>query len=113
MENKEFFLRPILDRVIIREIPLSEVLEQRGNLAIPVDDARFKGFSDRGVIEAVGDGVPMGGVMMPISLKVGDTVVVSEFGRDQIFKNPADKYDPSLPKYFVVRVADVKGVVNA
>ena len=102
--------KPLLDRIIIREIPLKEIYEQ-GNVIVPLDDERFKQRSDRGEVMAIGDCVPMGGTILPMPVKVGDTV----FFEDTVLSNPvylkpSDKNDSTLPKYYMLRVGDLLGV---
>jgi co-chaperonin GroES (HSP10) len=107
---EQFPRKPLLDRIIIREIPIEEIYQQ-GDIAIPLDDVRVKDRSDRGVVVAVGDCVPMGGVMLPMPVVAGDIVFFDEFClNDPVYLNPADKRRPDLPKYWQMRVWDLKGI---
>ena len=107
---EQFPRKPLLDRVIVREIPIEDIYEQ-GDIAIPLDDARVKDRSDRGVVVAVGDCVPMGAVTLPMPVVVGDIVFFDEFClNDPVYLNPADKRRTDLPKYWQMRVGDLKGV---
>jgi co-chaperonin GroES (HSP10) len=100
-----FPLKPLLDRVIVREIPVKEYFridEQSSH--IDLDNENIKVLSDRGSVEAVG-------MNAATHLVVGDIVMFDEFARnDEIYLNPADKYRSDLPRYFQIRVADLKGV---
>lgn len=100
-----FPLRPILDSIIIREIPLAEFIAKIGGVDVPIDDARFKRGSDRGEIVAIARNVTD-------ELSIGDLVIVNEYGKRAIYLNPADEFSPDAPKYFKVRVADIDSVVE-
>lgn len=108
----DFPRKPLLDRVIVREIPIKEYYRQPEGVTVDLDNAHIKERSDRGEVVAVGDCVPMGGVILPMPVSVGqivtfeDTCMVSP-----IYLNPADKNDATLPKYWLMRVADLNGIV--
>lgn len=105
--------KPLLDRIIVREIPIEEFYEQ-GDIAVPLNHSQIKDRSDRGIAVAVGDCVPMGGVILPMPVAVGDTVFFDEFCMcDPVFLNPADKRRSDLPKYWSMRVGDLKGIARA
>lgn len=100
-----FPIKPLLDRVIVREIPVAEYyrVDEQSKL-VDLGNANIKVLSDRGYVEAVGSGVK--------DVKVGDTVMFDEFARnDEVFLNPADKNRSDLPHYFRIREADLQGVV--
>jgi co-chaperonin GroES (HSP10) len=113
----EFPRKPLLDRIIVREIPIAEYYEQSEGIHIAlrgdeVGSAHIKQRSDRGEVMAVGDCVPMGGVMLPMPVKVGDVVTFQDTCMvSPIFLNPAHKNRPDLPKYWLMRVADLDGIV--
>jgi co-chaperonin GroES (HSP10) len=101
--------KPFLDRVIVRETPLAEIYEA-SNLELPLDDARRKDRSDRGIVVAVGDFVPMGGVVLPMPVKVDAEVYFDEYAlTDPVYLLPSDKYRHDLPRYWQIRVGDLKG----
>jgi chaperonin GroES len=95
--------KPILDRVLVREILLENKIGQ-------FDRSEHYGReSDRGTVVAIGDGVAIGGVLLPIPVAVGDVVIMGEYGRERLYLNPEDEFDKTLPKYFLIRCADLKG----
>jgi co-chaperonin GroES (HSP10) len=109
-EHAAFPRKPFLDRVIVREIPLKEIYRQEGDIAIPLDDARVKDQSDRGVVVAVGDCVPMSGCLLDMPVRVGDLVFFEDTTLyDPVYLNPADKRRSDLPRYWQIRVGDLKG----
>ena len=107
----QFPLKPFLDRVIVEVTPIEEIFEQPEGLTIDLKDARSTARSDRGIVKAVGDGVPMAGVFVAMPIEVGDLV---QFDPDngyaaQFFLKPSDKYRSDLPVYLELRVGDLLG----
>jgi co-chaperonin GroES (HSP10) len=101
--QETFPRKPLLDRVIVREIPIAEYYEQPEGVDIDLDNAHIKERSDRGVVVAVSGKVD--------DVQVGDTVFFDEFAlTDPVFLNPAHKLRHDLPLYWQMRVADLKGV---
>ena len=70
----QFPRKPFLDRVIVEVTPIKDVFQQSSSIEIPLDDARVKYRSDRGIVRAVGDGVAMAGVFIEMPVQVGDEV---------------------------------------
>jgi co-chaperonin GroES (HSP10) len=112
-DMETFPRKPVLDRIIVREIPIAEYYEQpkEGEVGyVPlgggeIGASSFKEKSDRGVVVAVSDKVD--------DVHVGDTVFFDEFAMcDPVFLNPAHKNRSDLPIYWQMRVADLKGVQN-
>ncbi len=105
--------RPVLDRIFVEEIP---VLESRivtpGGLTLERSE-RFAAKPMTGRVLAVGDGVPMAGVLMPMPYKVGDVVHCSEYGREYINLRTHQVGERAFTKgevrTFVIRVADTHG----
>ena len=109
--TEQFPRKPLLDRIIVREIPIAEFYEQPQGIEIDLDNSHIKERSDRGVVVAVGDCVPMGAVTLPMPVVVDDVVFFDEFAlSDPVFLNPAHKNRNDLPKYFQMRVSDLKGI---
>lgn len=103
--------KPLLDRIIVQEIPVKEFYRQSGDVLVDLDNSNVKILSDRGRVVAVGDFVSIGGAVQPMPVVVGDIVYYDEFAMcDPVYLNPADKNDPNLPKFWQMRVADLKGV---
>jgi len=101
--------KPFLDRVIVREIPIEEIYTQ-GEIAIPLNDVRVKDQSDRGIVVAVGDYIPMSGTLLAMPVQIGDLVFFDDTTLyDPVYLNPADRRRSDLPKYWQIRVGDLKG----
>lgn len=98
-----FPIRPLFDRVIVREIPIQDYYEQSENVVVDLDNSFIRERSDRGVVVAIGNKVE--------EVQVGDIVQYDEYClSDPIFLNPAHKNRTDLPKYWQIRVPDLKGV---
>ncbi len=106
-----FPIRPLFDRVIVREIPIEDYFQQpkEGDVGyVPlgtneIGASSFKERSDRGVVVAAGKAVQ--------EVQVGDTVQFDEYCMsDPIYLNPADKNKIDLPRYWQIREPDLKGV---
>ena len=103
--------KPLLDRIIVREIPVKDYYRQSDDVVVDLDNSNIKILSDRGVVVAVGDCAPLGNVTLPIPVVLGDIVYFDEFALcDPVLLNPADKNRTDLPKYWQMRVADLKGI---
>lgn len=95
--------KPLLDRIIVYEIPIEEYYEQPENVQIELTNAHIKERSDRGMVVAVSDKVD--------DVKVGDVVFFDEFAMsDPVYLNPAHRMRSDLPCYWQMRVGDLKGV---
>ena len=72
---------PLADRVVVK--PLEETEQMRGGLYIP-DTAKEK--PQQGSVLAVGPGrrAESTGALIPLDVKVGDTVVYSKYGGTEI-----------------------------
>lgn len=107
-----FDRKPFLDRVIVEVTPVEKFFQQsESGIDIPLDDARVKYRSDRGIVRAVGDGVAMAGVFIEMPVQVGDEVFFDSDNAyaGQIWLLPSDKNRRDLPEYLEIRVGDLLG----
>jgi co-chaperonin GroES (HSP10) len=104
--------RPVLDRILVEEVPVEENrIHVPGGPEIHRSE-RYLKKSDLGRVLAVGDGVPMGGILMPMPYEVGQVVKCSEYGRKYILLDPNDELGTAkgeIPKRYLIRVADTDG----
>ena len=104
--NETFPRRPVLDRIIVRVIPIEEYYQQPEGITIDLNNAHIKERSDRGIVVAVSKAIAAEGEVV-----IGDMVFFDEFAlSDPVYLNPADKHRADLPKYWQMRFADLKGV---
>ena len=75
-------LSPLGDRVVVRPADKNEEKQLASGIIIPetVDKER----PSKGVVVAVGPGKYDDGVLVPMTVKVGDTVLFSKYGFDEV-----------------------------
>lgn len=104
MSNKKINLRPLGDRIIVE--PLSE--HERGKetkSGIFIPETTEKERPEQGTVVAVGPGkVNDEGKLMPLSLKVGDKVLFTKYGPDEV------KMDGK--EYFILSESSVLAVIT-
>ena len=107
-----FDRKPFLDRVIVEVTPVEKFFQQsESGVEIPLDDARVRYRSDRGIVRAVGDGVAMAGGFIEMPVQVGDEVFFDPDNAyaGQIWLLPSDKMKTGIPEYLEIRVGDLLG----
>ncbi len=93
-------LRPLQDRILVERVEETE--KTKGGIIIP-DTAKEK--PAEGKVVAVGKGrVGEDGTLIPMELKVGDTILFSKYGGTDVKIDGAD--------YLIMRQDDVLGVVE-
>ena len=83
---KDFSLRPLEDRIVVRANEGEEMTSS--GLVIP-DTAKEK--PQEGVVKAVGPGKFEDGVRVPMDVSVGDKVIYSKYGGTEV-KVDGDEY---------------------
>lgn len=80
-------ITPLADRVVVR--PLSREEVSASGIIIPDTASREK--PERGTVVAVGTGKHENGTLVPMTVKVGDMVLFSKYGYDEV-KIDGDEY---------------------
>lgn len=98
-------IKPLNDRVVVR--PLTE--EESGVVSasgIIIPDTAKKEKPEQGVVIAVGEGKwdEDGEKRIPLAVKVGDRVIFSKYGYDEIKLDNKD--------YFIVSESSVLGIIG-
>lgn len=98
-------IKPLNDRVVVR--PLTE--EESGSVSasgIIIPDTAKKEKPEQGIVIAVGEGKwdEDGEKRIPLALKVGDRVIFSKYGYDEIKLDNKD--------YFIVSESSVLGIIG-
>jgi co-chaperonin GroES (HSP10) len=111
--REEVTFRPVLDKIFVEEIPVDDSrIQTLGGLNLATSE-RFRAKPMTGKVLAVGDGVPMGGILMAMPYKVGDVVRCSEYGREYINlrngRNGENAFEKDEVRTFLIRVADTQG----
>jgi chaperonin GroES len=96
-----FKVQPIADRVIIKEDTESKEQTTASGIIIPISAQEDKG-SKRGKIVAVGNGRVEEGKTIPLSVKVGETVLF-QWG---------DKIKVDTEDYYIVRESEILAILN-
>ncbi len=76
-------IRPLGDRILIRPFSVEET-EKKNNFGIIIPDTVDKASPEQGEVLAVGEGRYIDGKIVPIKVKVGDTVIFSKYGFDEV-----------------------------
>jgi chaperonin GroES len=79
---KKLSLVPLADRIVIQ--PLQSEGEKRLASGIIIPETVDKERPAQGTVVAVGRGKYDDGVLVPMQVKVGDTVLFSKYGYDEI-----------------------------
>lgn len=85
-KNKKINIQPLQNRVLLKPLTKDEVMSQqkKNNFGIILPDNDKKEKSEQGIVVAVGEGEMVEGKRIPVSVKVGDTVVFSKYGYEEI-----------------------------
>ncbi len=100
--NKAGKIRPLADRVLIKEI--SETQEEKttkSGIIIPITVSEDKG-AKRGEVIATGPGRHEEGKLVPVSVKAGDKVLFSW----------GDKLVIDDDEYYIVRESEVMAIIR-
>jgi chaperonin GroES len=75
---------PLADRVLLQQKDESEK-ESKNKFGIIIPDTVAKEKSEQGVVVAVGEGrLDATGKIVPMKVKIGDTVLFSKYGYDEV-----------------------------
>jgi chaperonin GroES len=94
-------LMPLGDRLLLREIESEEVVKTETGIYIP-DSAKEDKTTKKGKVIAVGEGKYQDGKMVPLSVKVGDTVIY-QWGEKMSFKDE---------EYVIIRESEILAVIR-
>jgi chaperonin GroES len=97
--KKALTLSPLGDRVVVE--PLSREETTASGIIIPDTASREK--PERGTVVAVGPGKYENGTLVPMTVKVGDSVLFSKYGYDEV------KIDGT--EYFILHESSVLAVL--
>lgn len=95
-------IQPLADRILVKPESLEEEKTASG---IYIPDTARKEKPERGVVVAVGEGKRTDrGEVIPLRVKVGDTVVFSKYGFDEIKINEEE--------YYIVTESNILAIVK-
>ncbi len=82
MAKEKISIQPLGDRVVIKPASKEEAAKSPSGIIIPETAAKEK--PEHGTVIAVGPGRREDGKIVPVSVKVGDTVLFSKYGYDEV-----------------------------
>lgn len=101
-ESKKSTIVPLGDRVLVKP---EGAADEKTASGIIIPDTAHKEKPERGEVVAVGDGKRTDkGEMLPMRVKVGDTVVFSKYGYDEI------KIDDE--EYYIVQESNILAIIK-
>ncbi len=89
--SKNTKIVPLGDRVLVRPFKEEEV-KSVGKFKIILPESVTKEKSDQGKVLAVGEGKMVDGKLQPVRVKVGDTVIFSKYGYDEVTQGDEELY---------------------
>lgn len=81
---------PLGDRILLKPLLKEDI--QKNSFGIIIPDTVDKEKPEQGKVVAVGEGRYEDGKLIPIRVKIGDTVVFSKYGYDEIKVNEEEFY---------------------
>ena len=93
MQKSKGKIVPLGDRVLIKpfsEEALRQAQGKKSTFILP--ESMTKEKSAQGKVLAVGEGKLVEGKIVPIRVKVGDTVIFSKYGYDEVEQNGVELY---------------------
>lgn len=89
-KNTKISFKPVGDRILVRP---EEIQDEKTPSGIIIPDSARKEKPERGLVIAVGPGKRGDdNVIIPVSVKVGDEVMFSKYGFDEITINDEEYY---------------------
>ncbi len=76
-------IQPLGDRILIKPFSVAEV-EKKNDFGIIIPETVSKEQPEQGKVLAVGEGRYQDGAFVPMKVKVGDTVIFSKYGFDEV-----------------------------
>lgn len=99
----DFKIKPLGDRILLKPISADEINTTSSGIIIP--DTVSKEKPEQGTVIAVGEGRWDNGKKVPVSVKVGDKVVFSRYGYEEV------KYDGV--EYYILKEENILAVIRS
>ncbi|MBN2094042.1 MAG: co-chaperone GroES [Candidatus Zambryskibacteria bacterium] len=97
-----FKITPLGDRVLLKPLSVEETSTTALGIIIP--DTVSKEKPEQGTVMAVGEGRFEKGERMPLSVKVGDKVIFSRYGYDEV------KYEGE--EYYILKEENILAIIR-
>lgn len=95
-------ITPLNDRILLKPLSVEELNTTSSGIIIP--DTVSKEKPEQGIVIAVGEGKWENGKRLPMSIKVGDKVVFSRYGYDEVKLEGEE--------YYILREENILAVIN-
>jgi len=95
--KQDFGIKPLADKILLKPILAEDLNTTSSGIIIP--DTVSKEKPEQGIVVAVDDGVKI-----PLSVKVGDKVVFSRYGYDEV------KLDGE--EYYILKEENILAIIN-
>lgn len=92
IKNTKRGIVPLGDRVLIRPFSQEDLDNKTNNYGIIIPDTVSKEKSAQGKVLAVGEGKLVDGKLVPVRVKVGETVVFSKYSYDEVTQDDEELY---------------------
>lgn len=101
-KNKKTMVVPLADRVLVKP---EEAADEKSPSGIIIPDTAKKEKPEQGKVIAVGEGKRTDkGEVLPLRVKVGDTIVFSKYGYDEVTIDDEE--------YYIVNEANILAVMK-
>lgn len=101
-KTKKFSLSPLGDRIVVQ--PVANTGEKKLASGIIIPETVDKEKPAQGTVVAVGAGKYEDGKRVPMQVKVGDTVIFSKYGYDEVKVEGQE--------YYILSESAILGIVN-
>jgi len=102
-KSSQQIIIPLHDRVLLKPL-LAEEIEKKSTFGIIIPDTVSKEKPEQGIVVAIGKGKVEDGKLIPLTVKVGDRVMFSKYGYDEI------KVDGM--EYYIVSESNVLAIIK-
>jgi chaperonin GroES len=85
-------IKPFGDRILVKPYSQEEVSGNKNHHGIIIPETIEKEKSAQGKVLAVGEGKYLDGKLVPMRVRVGETVVFSKYGYDEVEQNGEELY---------------------
>ena len=96
-------IRPLADRVVVRPLTEDE-LGTKSPSGIIIPDTVSKEKPEQGVVVAVGDGVFKDGSRLPLEVSIGDRIMFTKYGYEEVKVGGTE--------YYVVSESNILAVIT-
>lgn len=95
-------IEPLFDRVLVKTVSADEYGKNKFGIIIPETVGKEK--PEQGIVVAIGKGKYDNGALIPMSVKVGDKIIFSKYGYDEI--------KIGSEEYLILREDNILAILN-